>query len=111
MVDLGRIHLPGDMDDWRAGGKCFEEWASSIGRANTRAGDDRRQPARRARKAIGHGRGAMLRPRRHDAHAPFTGDRVENGQVVDADDAERGVHFGRLEAIDDQLATRALHPA
>ena len=42
MVDLGRIHLPGDMDNWRAGGKRFKEWASRIGRADTRAGDDRR---------------------------------------------------------------------
>jgi len=61
----------------------------------------------RRRSGIGHRRRAVLGARGHHPDSTFAGNRVEDGNIVDADDAKGGVDTSGLEAIENELATRA----
>ena len=109
-VDVGRVDLAGDVDHWRARDERLEQRPGCVGGADAGAGHHRREATRGAGKPVGHRSGAVLGASGHQPESALAGERVKDGDVVDADDAEERVHASGLQAVDDQLATGALHP-
>ena len=100
------VDLAGEMEERRAGGRRLDERARSVAGAGAGAGDDDAKPARDAGRRVRHVGGARLAARRHEADTAAPVDRVEDRNVVNADDAEGEAHAGALEEGGDDVAER-----
>ena len=107
LVDIGRLHLAGDVQHRRGRRERLQQGRARVGRAARGTGEHRGESASGAGVAVGHGGRAVLGPRGHDAHAAFTADGVEDRNVVHADDAEDAVDARGLQTIENELPTRA----
>ncbi len=106
LIEKAGLDLAGQMEHRRAGGERLDEAAGGVTGRNARGGHADAKPARHPREGVGHVERARLAARRHEAHAPARGDRVEDRHVVDRDDAESGADAAGLEIGRDQRADR-----
>ena len=103
-VEVGRLDLPGDVQQWRAGGQGLDQAAGGIASGGAGAGDHHAQRAGAAGAGVGHAGGAGLTPGRHEADGAALGDGVQDRHVVDGDHAEGHLDAAALQEGGDGMA-------
>ena len=105
LVQRFRLDVAGQVEQRGAGVLGLHERAGGVAGAGAGAGDGDAEAAAGAGVGVGHVHGAGLAAGGDGADAAVAGERVVDGEVGNANDAEDGIDAGVREDSDDRIPT------
>ncbi|MNE58567.1 hypothetical protein D3C80_1536070 [compost metagenome] len=104
LVQVRRFDLPGDVQQRRAGGQCFDQRTGSVARSGAGGGQAHAQATGGAGIGIGHVGRPGFTAGHDEADVAAHGEGIEDRHVVDRDHAEGGLDLALLEKRGDGSA-------